>query len=205
MAVAYARTDMTVAEFLVWDDGTDTRYELVDGRVVAMAPPAPYHGAITSAIAMEVGSHLRNRPPCRVYTEIGIRRAADDYTFLVADAAVSCTPVGRGPGALPDPLLIFEVLSPSTRAHDLRAKLLTYRAIPSVREIIFIDSREVYCEAHRRLDDTRWQLDLFADLEAVVGLESIGLTLPLSAFYAGLDMTPETAAEPPLAENAAKE
>ena len=37
---------MTLAEFLDWDDGTDTRYELIDGRPVAMAPSSANHGAI---------------------------------------------------------------------------------------------------------------------------------------------------------------
>ena len=36
----------TVEEFLAWDDGTDHRYELVDGEVVAMAPPSEAHGTI---------------------------------------------------------------------------------------------------------------------------------------------------------------
>ena len=49
--MADAAKRMTVAEFLAWDDGTDTRYELIDGRPVAMAPAAPNHSIIASKIA----------------------------------------------------------------------------------------------------------------------------------------------------------
>ncbi len=53
---------MTVAEFLTWDDGTDTRYELIDGRPVAMAPVAPSH----SIIVVNLGSRAQiqaSKPP----------------------------------------------------------------------------------------------------------------------------------------------
>ena len=46
MATQPADLRMTLAEFLDWDDGTDTRYELIDGRVLAMAPPSPRHSAL---------------------------------------------------------------------------------------------------------------------------------------------------------------
>ena len=51
----------TVEEFLAWDDGTDTRYELVGGRIVAMAPPSPAHSLIAGNLAGEIRSRLR--PP----------------------------------------------------------------------------------------------------------------------------------------------
>lgn len=53
---------------------------------------------------------------------------------------------------------------------------------------MLIDTQEVWCEVHRRLDETRWQTDLFNRLEDVVTLESVGFVGPLEAFYAGLGM-----------------
>jgi Uma2 family endonuclease len=50
---------MTVAEFLEWDDGTDTRYELVRGRVVAMAPPSARHSVIASKTGGALGAGLK--------------------------------------------------------------------------------------------------------------------------------------------------
>ena len=51
-----AEKRMTVAEFLEWDDGTDTRYELVRGKIIAMAPASARH----SVIASKLGSALRH-------------------------------------------------------------------------------------------------------------------------------------------------
>src|SRR5207245_9699040 len=65
---------MTVDEFLRWEDGTDTRYELVGGFVVAMAPPAPGHGILFARLAGSIDAALRSRRPCVVQGEAGILR-----------------------------------------------------------------------------------------------------------------------------------
>jgi Uma2 family endonuclease len=65
-----AEKRMSLAEFLEWDDGTDTRYELVGGQPVAMAPPSEAHGTVV----INLGGQLRSglRPPCRAVGEAGI-------------------------------------------------------------------------------------------------------------------------------------
>src|ERR1051325_8471104 len=55
-----AISGMTVEEFLRWDDGTDTRYELIDGYVVAMAPPASAHGRLAARLAGAIDTALRS-------------------------------------------------------------------------------------------------------------------------------------------------
>ena len=61
---------MSLAEFLAWDDGTDRRYELMDGVPIAMAPPLADHGELVIAIGAELGGRLRR--PCRAVGEAGI-------------------------------------------------------------------------------------------------------------------------------------
>jgi Putative restriction endonuclease len=107
---------MTLAEFLDWEDGTDTRYELVGGRIVAMAPPAPEHSRIIGNLAGQLARHLK--PPCGVYVEAGIVLPDRADTYYQADLAVSCTPLEPGARWVPDPILVVEALSPSTLAHD---------------------------------------------------------------------------------------
>ena len=91
----------TVDEFLAWDDGTDRRYELVDGQVVAMAPPSETHGTIVANLTVRSGSQLR--APCRVVGEAGVTAAERSDTYYQADLLVTCaapdagTPVSPGP------------------------------------------------------------------------------------------------------------
>jgi Uma2 family endonuclease len=121
-----AEKRMTVAEFLTWNDGTDTRYELIDGRPVAMAPVAPSH----SVIVVNLGHALRSRPkaPCYAGSEAGVEHPGRDDTFYEADVVVSCTPVAPGIPAIPDPVVVIEVLSPSTIEHDRGRKAYDYVA-----------------------------------------------------------------------------
>ena len=66
-----AEKPMTVAEFRHWDDGTDTRYELVDGRILAKAPPTGQHGTIVMNAGTLLNNRLRASLPCRSQAEAG--------------------------------------------------------------------------------------------------------------------------------------
>ncbi|HYG88863.1 MAG TPA: Uma2 family endonuclease [Azospirillum sp.] len=181
---AYKR--MTVDEFLVWDDGTDTRYELIDGMPVAMAPTYGAHQIIVSNFVRHLGNALEARPPCHVRSEAGVLKPNSIRNYFQADLAVTCSPHEPKQYAIPNPLIIVEVLSLSTADHDRKVKLPVYRSIPSVQEIVLVHAEQVFCEVHRRLDDTRWQVDLLTEPEHVLRLDSIGYAKPLSLLYANV-------------------
>jgi Uma2 family endonuclease len=126
---------MTVDEFARWDDGTDTRYELVDGQIFPMAPPSRQHGTVVMNAGGLINARLRDRRPCHAESEVGI--VVSERSRWQADIAVTCRPTVA---EVVDPVLIVEVLSPSTRARDLADKLPDYKALPSVVEIWLIDS-----------------------------------------------------------------
>lgn len=176
---------ITVDEFLTWDSGDDRRYELVGGEIVAMAPPGPYHSIIAGNAAIAIGQRLKAR--CRIATEAGIRLSWRDDAYYQADLAVSCTPPVRGDWALPEPVVIVEIFSPSTMAHDKAVKLTDYRHIPSVQAILFIASEERRVELWRRGTDL-WTV---TELEpgANIPLDAIGFDIPVEALYEGLDFT----------------
>jgi Uma2 family endonuclease len=140
----------TVDEFLAWEDGTDTRYELADGVIRAMSPPAGAHGTVVANATALIHGALRDRRPCRPQSEAGIRIA--DHVWWQADVAVTCAPPAP---EVVEPLLIVEVLSPSTRTHDLDRKLNDYKLLPSVEEIWMVDSERRWVQIWRR-DAQRW-------------------------------------------------
>ena len=131
---------MTLDEFLAWDDGTDRRYELCGGVVTAMAPPMPRHGLLAAALSGEIRSALRARPPCRVFSEAGVALPDRNDTFYVADLAVICEPLRAEDRLIRNPVLIVEILSPSTAAIDRQIKVPDYRRIPTVTEILLVNN-----------------------------------------------------------------
>ena len=173
---------MTLAEFLAWDDGSDRRYELVDGFPVMMAPATEAHGELAAALAIQIGTRLK--PPCRVISEAGIVIAHRSDTYYIADLAVTCAPREPGRRMVVEPVLVVEVLSPSTSQVDRWRKVADYRALPSVREILVIFSDERRVELQRRGADG-WRVeDLIG--QAALALNCCASPIPLDALYGDL-------------------
>ncbi len=172
---------MSLAAFLEWDDGTDARYELLDGRVVAMAPPIEAHGTIVANLAAVLRPRLK--PPCRVVVEAGIMPADRADTWYQADLAVTCAPPDRA-RAIAAPKLIVEVLSPTTAAHDRGIKLADYRKIASVEQVLLVASGDRHVEVWRRAEDGWRVQDLIGD--AAISLAIGGVPLPLTTVYDGV-------------------
>lgn len=182
MATQPADLRMSLAAFLDWDDGTDTRYELIDGRVVAMAPPNPRHSAMTGLLARLIGNALT--PPCRVYVEAGIVTPGRADTYLQADLAVSCRPLDQQGRDVAEPVLVVEVESPGTVRHDREVKLGRYQELASMQEILLVASAERRVQLWRR-EGGRWNAqDVTGD--AVLRLATCALDVPLADLYAGL-------------------
>ena len=188
---------MSVAEFLRWEDGTDTRYELLEGQPVAMAPPAPAHGFLAARLCARIEGALQSRRPCMVQIEARIARPDRDDTCYVADLAVTCQPPRSGDQLISDPVLIVEVLSPTTGLHDRHTKVADYRRIASVEEILLIDSTSIFAEVLRREGD-RWITEIVRGPLATLSLVSIGLTATMSELYEGIDLPDQGAATRPM-------
>ena len=178
-----ARRLMTLGEFFEWDGEPDTRYELIGGVPVAMTPPRRAHCVIVANLSHLLVGGLRDRPPFAAAVEAGIVSPSDSLSYYQADLAVSCAPQSSDQIEMTDPVLVVEVLSPSTESHDRKVKLVDYRRIGSVREVLLVDSARPFCELHRRIDATRWLVELVVDMDATIMLESVGAALSLAQIY----------------------
>ena len=84
--------------------------------------------------------------------------------------------------AIPDPVVVIEVLSPSTIEHDRGRKAYDYRRIPSVQEIVLVASEQRHIVIWRRRG-AKWEVeDLIGD--ATLELETVGVKIPFAAIYA---------------------
>ena len=174
---------MTIDEFLDWADREpDVKYELVHGQPRAMAPVSQPHSRLAGRLALAIGRHLR--PPCEILMDTAIEREDRNDRFYEADLAVTCSPHRSGQQSTPNPILIVEILSESTAEHDRGTKVPDYMRIPSVQEILLVDSRAPRVQLWRR-DGTRWIVEDFADT-ATLPLASVGVDLPVPVLYEGV-------------------
>jgi Uma2 family endonuclease len=166
---------MTLAEFLQWDDGTDRRYELLDGTPVMMAPTLEAHGELAAALAMQLGSRVRR--PCRVISEAGIVIPDRADTCYVADLAVTCARPEPGRRMVVEPVLVVEIRSPARDEVNQWRKVATYRTLRSLQEILVVFSDERRVEPQRRTPDG-WRVeDLIGQAE--IALSCCDALVPL--------------------------
>jgi Uma2 family endonuclease len=143
---------MTVDEFIAWCG--DGRWQLIDGEPRAMAPESATHGIIQVWAAFLFNRHLDNRGDhCVAVTEPAIvPRVRARSNMRVPDVAITCADVSAGQIALPEPLVIVEILSP-TNESETWENVWTYVSIPSVREVLVLRSASIAADLLRRRPD----------------------------------------------------
>ena len=90
-------------------------------------------------------------------------------------------------GAITNPIVVIEVLSPSTEAYDRGEKSTRYRQLESLQEYILISQDQVHVEHYLR-QGKQWVLSEFSKLENVLPLVSIGAELSLNQIYRFIDL-----------------
>jgi Uma2 family endonuclease len=179
-------TPMTADEFFdMPDDGTSTKYELVDGYLVAMAPAAPIHGLLQLRLGHLISGHLSStKSQCWAATEIGVQPTMQGKTNVrVPDLGISCKPLSLEDKAMQEPVLLVEILSPSN-VKETRANVWLYANIRSVREILLVHSTEPKLELFQRQPDGQWPTDaVIGTAGGVVTLACIGMELAVHELY----------------------
>lgn len=149
-----ARKRMTSDEFIAWAMEQGGRYELVAGEIVAMAPERAAHARVKAHIWRRMTEAIETANlPCEAYPD-GMAVEIDDDITYEPDASVRCgAPLPADALKLRDPIIVVEVLSPSSRARDAGAKLADYFRLPSVRHYLVVRTEDRTVIHHARSDD----------------------------------------------------
>ena len=178
-----ARNDMDVDAFLLWADGRDGRWELRDGHPVVMAPERAAHALTKFAAqkALENGI-TRARLPCRMFPDgMTVRVAA--RTAFEPDALVVCPPpTDLNTMEIPNPVIVVEVLSPSTAADDHGVKLDGYFSLGDVNHYLILDPDRRVMIHHRRAHAGAIETRVLR--EGIVVLDPPGFEAEVTAFFA---------------------
>ena len=173
---------MTVAEFLAWEEGQDGRWEFDGFEPVAMVGGTLAHNLIGVNVCTELRQRLRGGP-CRVFME-GVKvEVAGSVRY--PDVLVACGPFVNAATVAENPVVVFEVLSPSTAGTDIVVKNEEYRATASIRRyVILMQDRMGATVQERRGED--WLATSLTEADAVLEMPEIGVSLPLAALYEGV-------------------
>lgn len=175
---------MDTAEFLAWDAPANGRWQLVDGQPQAMAPATRTHGVLQAELIKRIGVHLDERgSPCTIVDAPGVvPRIRADNNVRIPDLAVTCTDSPLEEPTLGEPVLLVEILSPSNKS-ETWVNVWAYTTIPSVQEILVLDSTRVRAELLRRDPQGNWPERPQVIEDGEVELDSIAFQVPLADIY----------------------
>jgi Uma2 family endonuclease len=180
---ALPKHKMTVDEYLVWAEGRPGRFELYAGVVYAMSPERAAHAKVKFAVQTALLSAIRRAGiPCHMLPD-GMTVRVDDDTAHEPDALVYCGEELPGSAVeVPNPVIVVEVLSPSTRHIDASAKLAGYFRVPSVHHYLIVDPDRRLVIHH-----ARGQGDVIATRilrEGKLRLDPPGMDVPVEEMFA---------------------
>jgi Uma2 family endonuclease len=162
-------------------------YELIDGVVYNMTGSSPRHSVLASRVDKLLSEQIGTSGPCRVHRE--------QFVFIpgkpsvVPDAVLTCDladwdeDTHLRPFKIRSPLIVVEVLSPSTEQFDRTEKFARYKLCPTLEVYILVNQYEPHIEVYQRSRD--WQPELYV-ADQIVQFDHLDLELPLDALYEGV-------------------
>jgi Uma2 family endonuclease len=178
------RVTMDKETFLAWAQGREGRFELVERHVVMMVGGSKTHALIASQLMRAL------------WTRIDVKK----WVVLGSDLAVDVGPESlRYPDAIVDtiggqralaataPVLIAEVLSPSSVTLDLGDKAAEYLRLPSLAAYLVLSQDEIKAWVYLKGSDQHPGPKVITGASAAIGVPSLGIDLPLAEIYAGVE------------------
>ncbi len=183
-ALSDADRVLSETEYLAFERDNDIRHEFLNGQVYAMSGASRAHNLICTNLVAALHPQLQGAP-CEIYQSDMRVKIAPLYAY--PDIAVVCDPPQFADDlfdTLLNPLLLVEVLSPSTEGFDRGAKFQLYREIEALREYLLIAQDKPRIERYFRQANGLWVLHDTVGLAASLSLESLPAQLKLTDLYA---------------------
>jgi Uma2 family endonuclease len=171
---------ISVEDYLGGEKTSTVKHEYIDGLVYAMSGTSKRHNRITLNFSQRFESHLEGTDCESFAVDVKVRVSPTVYYY--PDVVVTCEQ-SEDNYNINEPILIVEVLSPSTERADRSEKLIAYTNMKSIHEYVIVWQDRVLVEIHRRIDDVNWQTERFYRTEEEVEFDSIGLRISVADIY----------------------
>jgi Uma2 family endonuclease len=181
----YQKKLYSIQEYLQMENETLEKHEYYKGEIFAMSGAGNRHNIISINIIMALGKSLKGKG-CRPYGSDMRINIPENTLFTYPDISIFCGEVKtlkEDQNTATLPIIIIEILSPSTRNYDRGEKFMLYRAIPSLKEYILVDSEAIHAEHFAINKEGLWQLKEHNLVTDEIFIETLDVTLPLGEIY----------------------
>ena len=172
-------------EYLDRELHSERKHEYLNGVVYAMAGANNRHNSIAGSIFGFLHFRLRGKPcmPCNSDTKVRFQEESDSR-FYYPDVSVICESNPDGDAFQDKPVVIFEVLSDSTRRTDEEEKKRVYLQIESLETYILVEQNLIAAQVYQRKSDGEFERTVVTGDDGVIELPCIDVRLPLAEVYA---------------------
>lgn len=156
---------LTFDEFLAWEEQQDERHEFVDGEIQAMTGASIPHARIVFNLAKIFDAAIGDSGDCAVFDETVKLRCEGELFY--PDVIVTCEEYTPGREWFAAPVVLAEVLSPSSHRRDRELKWSRYQRIPALEIYLLVAQHRPWVQAYRRTGDG-WAVTIHDGLDAVI-------------------------------------
>ena len=171
---------VTFDEYLAFEETSAVRHELIEGVIFAMSGGSDTHNIICGNLFLQIAGPLLGK--CQTFQsqmKLKVEHQTDGDGYY-PDIMVSYAPTDREPLCRKEPVLLIEVLSPSTESLDRGGKFANYVQIPSLQDYVLVAQDVPQIEIMRRRN--AWRPE-FLFMEDTLVLESVNLSIPVATIY----------------------
>ncbi|MBX2923027.1 MAG: Uma2 family endonuclease [Chitinophagaceae bacterium] len=187
-AVAYGRQKFTIEEYLAMEEAAVEKHEYYRGEIFAMSGSKVPHNRISGNVYAVLHQKLKGKK-CRPYNSDQRIHIESNTLFTYPDISVVCgeyATLNNDNWNILNPVVLIEVLSPSTKNYDRGEKFMLYRDIPTLKEYILIDSEHVHIETFRLNGAHRWELEEYNSLEDQLHIKAVNEVIAVTEIYDGV-------------------
>jgi Uma2 family endonuclease len=182
---AYQKKFYTIQEYLEMENKVLEKHEYYKGEIFTISGASARHNIISVNIISALKISLKGKK-CRPYGSDMRVNIPENSLFTYPDISIFCGEVitlREDENTAIQPTVIIEILSPSTRNYDRGEKFMLYRAIPSLKEYILVDSESIHVEHFAINKEGLWQLKEHNTSQEKIFIETLDLRLPLKEIY----------------------
>ena len=169
---------MSLEEFLAWEREQPERHEYAGEVITMMTGGSLDHSTIASNLWTALRDRLRGSA-CRAFR--GDTKVIANNSIRYPDLSVTCTLVRGNDDVVLEPVLVIEVVSPSTEREDRGRKKFDYFATPAIQQYAIIEQEARRIDLYTRAGDS-WTNEIVQG-NAVLKLSSIGVEVSLDTIY----------------------
>jgi Uma2 family endonuclease len=181
---------MTVEAYIAFEERSEIRHEFIDNQLIPMPGTTLFHNAICINLTFLLRTLLKKGLYRIVQENVKIQITSDrDYTY--PDVAVTCDPRdldSRNTYFVKHPLVIFEVLSKTSRIEDSADKFIRYKNIDSLQHYILVDSEHQMVEVRSKLENGDWEAETYFPANLHFPIPVLGIELPFEGVYEGVEV-----------------